>query len=128
MKNIHKILTISLLLANVSCMESIKESTKKAIDKTKNVLSFSKDSIPKGYIKDLKQGFELDKKIIDKIKIGMSKSEVKKILGTPSIIDPFHKNRWDYINKSRINEKIISKSFTLIFKQDNTLQEIKNIQ
>jgi len=46
---------------------------------------------------DIQQGNVITKKMTDKLKIGMDMSQVRYIMGTPLIIDPFHKNRWDYV-------------------------------
>ena len=46
---------------------------------------------------DIQQGNVITKEMTDKLKIGMNKDQIKYILGTASIIDPFHKNRWDYV-------------------------------
>ncbi|MFQ5470823.1 MAG: outer membrane protein assembly factor BamE [Gammaproteobacteria bacterium] len=46
---------------------------------------------------DIQQGNVVTKKMMDQVKPGMSTKQVKFILGTPLINDPFHQNRWDYI-------------------------------
>lgn len=45
---------------------------------------------------DVQQGNLLDNKAINQIKVGMTRSQVQFLLGTPTIIDVFHDNRWDY--------------------------------
>lgn len=57
-------------------------------------IAFSACSIHK---LDIQQGNVITKQMTEKLKIGMDKGQVRFILGTPSISDPFHKNRWDYI-------------------------------
>ena len=39
-----------------------------------------------------------------KLKPGMTKSQVKFILGTPLIADSFHRDRWDYLYVLKTNE------------------------
>ena len=46
---------------------------------------------------DVQQGNALDVEMVDKISIGMSKEQVRYVLGTPLITDSFHPDRWDYI-------------------------------
>lgn len=46
---------------------------------------------------DVQQGNILEREAIDKLELGMTMRQVRFILGTPSITDPFHTNRWDYI-------------------------------
>ena len=46
---------------------------------------------------DVQQGNFLDQEAISKLKPGMSRSQVRFLLGTPLITDPFHPERWDYM-------------------------------
>lgn len=45
---------------------------------------------------DIQQGNLLDQDAINQIQVGMTRSQVEFLLGTPTIVDPFHDNRWDY--------------------------------
>lgn len=49
------------------------------------------------YKVDVYQGSLLDKKEIDQLKTGLTKRQVYTLLGTPSVQDPFHQSRWDYL-------------------------------
>lgn len=49
------------------------------------------------YKMDITQGNHVDAETIAKIEPGMSRSQVRLILGTPVVADPFHANRWDYV-------------------------------
>lgn len=46
---------------------------------------------------DIQQGNVVDQKMLDQLKPGMDKKQVKFIMGTPVLIDPFHNERWEYI-------------------------------
>ncbi|QMU61263.1 MAG: outer membrane protein assembly factor BamE [Gammaproteobacteria bacterium] len=46
---------------------------------------------------DVQQGNALDAEMVDKVKIGMNKEQVRYVLGSPIITDSFHPDRWDYI-------------------------------
>ena len=48
------------------------------------------------YKPDIQQGNLLEATAVEQIEIGMSKSAVQFLLGTPTIQDPFHADRWDY--------------------------------
>jgi recombinational DNA repair protein RecR len=37
---------------------------------------------------------------LDALEQKLHKQGIEEIIGTPSIIDPFHNNQWDYINHS----------------------------
>jgi len=45
---------------------------------------------------DIQQGNYVAEDLVAKLKTGMTKPEVRQLLGTPLLIDPFHSNRWDY--------------------------------
>lgn len=49
------------------------------------------------YRPELQQGQQIERKNVGQIRQGMEPSEVLDILGTPLVIDPFHRNRWDYV-------------------------------
>lgn len=49
------------------------------------------------YKVDILQGNHLDAETIDQVEIGMTRSQVRFILGTPMVKDPFHESRWDYV-------------------------------
>lgn len=43
------------------------------------------------------QGNFLDQKKVDQVEQGMTRNQVKFLLGTPMIADVFNKDRWDYV-------------------------------
>jgi outer membrane protein assembly factor BamE len=45
---------------------------------------------------DIQQGNYVTQDLVDRLKPGMTKAEVKQLLGTPLLSDAFHGNRWDY--------------------------------
>jgi outer membrane protein assembly factor BamE len=49
------------------------------------------------YRVDVQQGNILDDKVIDGVLVGMTRSQVRFLLGTPIVEDSFHHNRWDYV-------------------------------
>ena len=62
-------------------------------------------SLPTLYKPDIHQGSVLERYKINQLKLGMSKARVQDLIGSPSIIDPFHNNQWDYINHSTLFKK-----------------------
>jgi outer membrane protein assembly factor BamE len=70
------------------------------------------------------QGSVLDIKEVNQLQLGMSKESVMNLIGSPSIIDPFHQYQWDFINHSIIEGEIeIRYRLRLIF-SGNLLSEI----
>ena len=62
-------------------------------------------SLPTLYKDDINQGSVLDRFKINQLKLGMSQAQVQDLIGSPSIIDPFHNKQWNYINHSTLHEK-----------------------
>jgi len=62
-------------------------------------------SLPTLYKDDINQGSVLDRFKINQLKLGMSQAQVQNLIGSPSIIDPFHNKQWSYINHSTLHEK-----------------------
>ena len=50
------------------------------------------------------QGNIISSSMLAKLEVGLTKAQVRYIMGTPSIKDPFNKNRWDYIGFEFIGE------------------------
>jgi outer membrane protein assembly factor BamE len=46
---------------------------------------------------DIQQGNFLDAEDIDRISVGMTRVQVRSLLGTPMVADPFQGSRWDYV-------------------------------
>ena len=49
------------------------------------------------YKVDVYQGSLLEKRNVDQLKPGLTKRQVYALLGSPSVSDPFHQERWDYV-------------------------------
>ncbi|GAA6172967.1 hypothetical protein NBRC116592_26370 [Colwellia sp. KU-HH00111] len=72
---------------------------------------------------DIPQGNYLEQKTINKIQVGMTKEQVKFVLGSPVVIDAFDSDSWNYVYrfKSGRSEKLnTQKNFTIKF-EDNKL-------
>ena len=49
------------------------------------------------YRMDIQQGNVVTQDMVERLKPGMTKREVRYTLGTPLVQDPFHPARWDYV-------------------------------
>src|SRR5215469_8029284 len=49
------------------------------------------------YKMDVQQGNYLEGKTVDQLQVGMTRTQVRYLLGTPLVPDVFDKNRWDYL-------------------------------
>lgn len=64
----------------------------------------------------IQQGNALSQKQLDLVQIGMSKEEVRQELGTPSLVDVFHQDRWEYIYWLKApGDEAVLKTLTLHF-------------
>lgn len=46
---------------------------------------------------DIQQGNHVTQEMVGKLKPGMTRAQVRFILGTPLVVDPFRNDRWDYV-------------------------------
>jgi len=72
------------------------------------------------YKQPIYQGNLISQSAVSQLQVGQSKAQVAALLGTPSIADPFHEQRWDYTSSRRINRrgKMEVKNFTVFFAND----------
>ncbi len=72
------------------------------------------------YKMDIRQGNFVTAEMRDKIKLGMSRAQVRYALGTPMISDLFHGNRWDYVYRLEQRRELVEQQrLTLYFEGDN---------
>ena len=67
------------------------------------------------------QGNIISVSMLAKLEQGLTKAQVRYIMGTPSINDPFNMNRWDYIGFEIIGENKRSNVHHTLFFKDNKL-------
>ncbi len=69
---------------------------------------------------DVQQGNYLNPETVSKLKPDMTRSQVRFLLGTPLVADPFHPERWDYLYLNRKGGQLKEhKRLTLIFQGDS---------
>jgi outer membrane protein assembly factor BamE len=49
------------------------------------------------YRMDIQQGNYISQDMVSQLKLGMTKEQVRYVLGTPLVADIFHADRWDYV-------------------------------
>ena len=86
------------------------------------VVSACESWLPDAHRPDYTLGNVIKPDALEKIQLGMNKSEIKPILGSPMLTDPFHADRWDYIyrylTRGRTSEALIKSRVTLYFEDD----------
>ncbi len=61
------------------------------------------NNLPGVYTLEIQQGNMVDKDMVDQLKPNMTKRQVLYIMGSPMLVDFFHKNRWDYLYSKQID-------------------------
>ena len=71
------------------------------------------------YKLDIPQGNVITQEMVDKLKPGMTRSQVRFVLGTPLVVDAFRDNRWDYAYTLQKGGKVVeSRRVTILFDGD----------
>ncbi len=75
------------------------------------------------YKMDIRQGNFVTPDMRAKLQLGMTKAQVRYVLGTPLIGDIFHANRWDYAYRLEYKGKVVEKqNLTIFFEGDNLVR------
>lgn len=72
------------------------------------------------YKLEVQQGNVVTQEMLEKLRPGLTKSQVRFVLGTPLIADPFHPERWDYVYvyKKHATAPAETRHLTVIFEGD----------
>src|SRR5688500_14686883 len=73
---------------------------------------------------EVQQGNVITQEMVDKLKPGMTRSQVRFALGSPMINDAFHENRWDYLYRFEQRGKLIEQRKLTVFFEDDKLMRI----
>ena len=77
---------------------------------------------PGVYKTEVKQGNQVELENLKELKVGMSKEQVRFLLGTPLIRDSFNSTKWIYLGQTRFdNELLDNKRIILEFKDDKLI-------
>ena len=69
---------------------------------------------------DIQQGNYLEGKTVDQLQVGMTRTQVRYLLGTPMVPDVFDKDRWDYLYYFKRGrwQKPAQRHLAVFFKED----------
>lgn len=77
------------------------------------------------YQPTLSQGNLIKQADLDQVETGMTRNQVRFLLGTPMIDDVFHSDRWDYVYYLRIGRKDASfKRWVSVYFDENGVSQI----
>tara|TARA_R110001599_G_scaffold145321_1_gene327706 strand:+ start:177241 stop:177615 length:375 start_codon:yes stop_codon:yes gene_type:complete len=78
---------------------------------------------PGVYKIDVEQGNIVTPEMVGQLKPGMSRRQVRFILGTPLLEDPFNQSRWDYPYVKRNGQKVLSESKLMVYFDGDSLMK-----
>lgn len=77
----------------------------------------------------IQQGNFIEQEDLDQLEVGMTRSQVRFLLGTPMVDDPFHKDRWDYIYYLKIGrDDATNKRWVSVLFENDIVSEIRRDQ
>ena len=74
---------------------------------------------------EIQQGNIVTPEMVEKLKIGMTTNQVRFVLGSPQLIDPFRSNRWDYLYSLKEDGKETERKHLILYFEDNLLSKIE---
>jgi outer membrane protein assembly factor BamE len=81
------------------------------------------------YRLNIAQGNLIEQEDLDQVELGMTRNQVRFLLGTPMIDDPFHVNRWDYVYFLKLGrEDATFKRWVSVFFEQDVVSEIRKEQ
>ena len=81
------------------------------------------------YRANIAQGNLIKQEDLDQAEVGMTRNQIRFLLGTPMVDDPFHKNRWDYVYYLKIGRKdATAKRWVSVFFEEDRVSEIRKEQ
>jgi len=81
------------------------------------------------YRASIAQGNLIEQEDLDQVEVGMTRNQVRFLLGTPMIDDPFHSNRWDYIYYLKVGrEDATFKRWVSVLFENDVVAEIRKDQ
>ncbi|MEA3195739.1 MAG: outer membrane protein assembly factor BamE [Betaproteobacteria bacterium] len=73
---------------------------------------------------EVQQGNFISQEMVSQLKEGMSKDQVRQIMGTPLLVDIFHAERWDYIYSRETSDGKREKRRLAVFFADGKLARV----
>ncbi len=78
------------------------------------------------YRMDIQQGNLLDAEQVEQVEVGMTRSQVRFLLGTPMVIDSFNADRWDYVyTLRRGHSRKVSKHHLVVWFEGDTVARVE---
>lgn len=90
------------------------------------LLSFGSGCV---YRANISQGNLIKQEDLSQAEVGMTQNQIRFLLGTPMVDDPFSRNRWDYVYYLKLgrDEATFKRWVTIVF-EDEKVVEIRKDQ
>ncbi len=72
------------------------------------------------------QGNYINQEMLDEVKAGMSRDQVRLRIGTPLLTDVFHPNRWDYVFRFQYPNGDSELRRVIVFFDEDQVREVKH--
>ncbi len=92
------------------------------------LLSLSSCTWLKPHKLEIRQGNWVTPEMRTHLQVGMNKIQVKALLGTPLISDPFHSQRWDYLYQLRQEGILVENKRLTVYFDSEKVQRIEENQ
>ena len=76
------------------------------------------------YRVDVRQGNFVTQDMVAQLKPGLSRDQVRFVLGSPLVTDMFHADRWDYVYRFQSGHSEVQQRNLTVFFQDNKLTRV----
>jgi len=77
------------------------------------------------YRMEIQQGNFVSQEMVSQLKPGMSRDQVRFVMGTPLISDSFHADRWDYVfRRQKANSTELEQRTLAVFFEDGKLKRV----
>lgn len=75
---------------------------------------------------EIQQGNVVTQAQLAELHTGMDSRQVRSLLGTPMLTDPFHPHRWDYFYSMRKDDEVLERYKLTLFFSGDQLSRIEN--
>jgi outer membrane protein assembly factor BamE len=80
--------------------------------------------LPRAHRPDYIIGNAVKPEHLAQLKVGMTRQRVVELIGNPSLLDPFHSERWDYLYRYTPGRGVVEQSRLTLYFNADSLQRI----
>jgi outer membrane protein assembly factor BamE len=88
------------------------------------VPNFGVEDYLSSYHLDIRQGNFITQEMVSQLKPGQTREQVRFVLGTPLVTDPFHGDRWDYVYRYDNGKGDVQQRRLTVYFADNKLARV----